>query len=136
MLMPTRADRWPVIGDPLSEVSEDVSEVLAALAVDTRTALDAAYRRLREACDEARRILLDSQPGPLPTPGACDPGDRWLLDEIELAERDVDRLRRLSSMITPALAARSASAGTHLMRLSKAARQQREATRVLGIRAS
>lgn len=106
----------------------------AAGLVETPAALDAAYRRLGEACDEARRVLMDSQPGRLPSRWECRPQDRCLLDEIERAEREVDRLRRLSTAPSAATAARRAAFGARRTVLDGAARREREAERAVELR--
>lgn len=103
------------------------------LPVDLDAAVDGAYRRLHTALDQARAVLLGAQPGPLPARCDCRQEDRWVLDEVEAAERQVDRLRRLSQVLTATTASRRASAGAVSV-LNGATRREREAARLVGLR--
>lgn len=105
----------------------------ADVPVDLETMLNSAYRRLGEACHEARRVLLDGQPGSLPSRWQCRQEDRWLLEDVQRAERDVDRLRRLARSAPAAAAARRASGSARGMLLDGAARREREAARLAGV---
>ena len=109
----------------------DEPRVQAELAA----ALDDAYRALRDAWQLARRVLMHSRAGRLPLRQDCPPEHRWLLEAIEAAERDVDRLRRRLQLLTPAAAARRATAAALPGVLDRAAWREREAARLLGMRA-
>lgn len=102
--------------------------------MDLEAALRAAYVRLRDACHEARRVLLDGEPGRLPARWECHEEQQWLLDEIQQAEQDVDRLRLLSTAVPAAAAARRAAGSARGMVLDGVARREREAARLLGLR--
>lgn len=106
-----------------------------ALPLDLEAALKAAYARLRDACHQARRVLLDGQPGRLPARWECHEEQRWLLDEIQQAEQDVDRLRLLATAVPAAAAARRAAGSARGMVLDGVARREREAGRLVGMRA-
>ena len=111
----------------------DGGDVLGGMLTGLQADLDAASARLRAACHVARSVLLDGLPGRLPFRWECREQERWVFDDIERAEHELDRLRGIARRLTPAAAARQATAGARRTVLDDSARREREAARMLGM---